>query len=204
MTSLTVTQIIITATVSYLLGSIPFGYLLVRVFRGKDIRQSGSGNIGATNVSRTSSLLGVITLLLDALKGAAAVVLVRLMFSNEATLVGLAAFCAVAGHVFPFWLRFRGGKGVATGMGSYLVIVPKAVLFAAAIFIAVFLLFRYVSLASIVAVGMLPLLAWILGGSAHITLLFLAAASLLIIVKHHDNVRRLTAGVEHRFAWGRR
>lgn len=201
---MTVTQIIVTATLSYLLGSIPFGYLLVRIFRGKDIRQTGSGNIGATNVSRTSPLLGVITLLLDALKGAGAVVVVRTIFPGDAKLLGLAAFCAVAGHVFPLWLRFRGGKGVATGMGAFLMIVPKAVLFAAAIFVAVFLLFRYVSLASIVAVGMLPLLAWMLGGSTHITLLFIAAAVVLVIVKHHDNVRRLIARTEHRFAWGQR
>jgi glycerol-3-phosphate acyltransferase PlsY len=200
----TVTQIIVTTTLSYLLGSIPFGYLLVRVFRGKDIRQSGSGNIGATNVSRISPLLGVITLLLDALKGAGAVVLVRAIFPGDARLLGVAAFSAVAGHVFPLWLRFKGGKGVATGMGAFLMIVPKAVLFAAAIFVAVFLLFRYVSLASIVAVGMLPLLAWMLGGSAYLTLLLIAAAAVLVIVKHDDNVRRLIARAENRFVWGQR
>ena len=201
---MTVTQIIVTATLSYLLGSIPFGYLLVRIFRGKDIRQSGSGNIGATNVSRISPLLGVITLLLDALKGAGAVVLVRAIFPGDARLLGVAAFSAVAGHVFPLWLRFKGGKGVATGMGAFLMIVPKAVLFAAAIFVAVFLLFRYVSLASIVAVGMLPLLAWMLGGSAYLTLLLIAAAAALVIVKHDDNVRRLIARAENRFVWGQR
>jgi glycerol-3-phosphate acyltransferase PlsY len=200
----TVTQIIVTATLSYLLGSIPFGYLLVRIFRGKDIRQSGSGNIGATNVSRISPLLGVITLLLDALKGAGAVVLVRAIFPGDARLLDVAAFSAVAGHVFPLWLRFKGGKGVATGMGAFLMIVPKAVLFAAAIFVAVFLLFRYVSLASIVAVGMLPLLAWMLGGSAYLTLLLIAAAAVLVIVKHDDNVRRLIARAENRFVWGQR
>jgi glycerol-3-phosphate acyltransferase PlsY len=145
---------------SYLLGSIPFGYLLVRIFRGEDVRRSGSGNIGATNVSRTSPLLGVLTLLLDALKGTAAVWLMRL-FAPSYTITALAALFAVLGHMFPFWLGFRGGKGVATAMGSFAVIAPGAVLVAAGIFIAVVLIFRYVSLGSIIAVAFLPRVVYV-------------------------------------------
>ena len=139
-------SVFLTAALSYLLGSIPFGYLLVRWFRGEDVRDSGSGNIGATNVSRTSPLLGVATLLLDGLKGAAAVFLARSVFHGDEKLVGLAALCAILGHVFPVWLRFRGGKGVATGVGAFLPLAPKAVLVGMAVFLAVFLALRFVSI----------------------------------------------------------
>jgi len=195
------------AAASYLLGSIPFGYLLVRIFHGEDVRQSGSGNIGATNVSRKSPMLGVFTLLLDALKGAASVMLAHFLsgrMDTGATLysaMSLAAFFAVAGHMFPIWLRFRGGKGVATGLGSFLLIAPKAVLIAAAIFVAVVLAFRYVSMASIIAVAAFPLLAWLLReyGGDWWALAFMSLASLLIVVRHRHNIRRLLAGTENRF-----
>src|ERR1700680_3483940 len=121
--------ILLVAIVSYLLGSIPFGYLLVGICRGEDVRRSGSGNIGATNVSRKSPALGLITLLLDALKGAAAVGFAIFICSqmrrpevSSFSVMALAAFLAVLGHIFPVWLRFRGGKGVATGMGSFAMI----------------------------------------------------------------------------------
>jgi len=194
------------AAASYLLGSIPFGYLLVRVFRGEDVRQSGSGNIGATNVSRKSPLLGVLTLLLDAGKGSAAVMLAvwltRKMGATAPYLqMSVAALCAVLGHLFPVWLKFRGGKGVAAGLGSFVVIAPKAVLVAAAVFIVLVLVFRYISLGSIVAVLAFPLLAWVLQeyGSAWPALVFMALASLLIVAKHRANIRRLLAGTENRF-----
>jgi acyl phosphate:glycerol-3-phosphate acyltransferase len=193
------------AAYSYLLGSIPFGYLLVRTVRGQDVRQSGSGNIGATNVSRTSPGLGVLTLLFDALKGLAAVVLTRTLYPSHNALLGTAALFAIVGHMFPVWLRFRGGKGVATGLGSFLVLTPKTILIMIAIFVVIFLAFRYVSLASILTVAVFPLLAWILEPFHSSQLLpFIAAASLLIVVKHHENIRRLLAGTESRFQWGRR
>jgi acyl phosphate:glycerol-3-phosphate acyltransferase len=184
---------------SYLLGSIPFGYLLVRIFRGEDVRQSGSGNIGATNVSRTSPMLGVLTLLLDALKGAAAVWLTRI-FAPSYTMMALAALFAVFGHMFPFWLGFRGGKGVATGLGSFAVIAPEAVLVAAGIFALVVIIFRYVSLGSIIAVAFFPLLVFEMHsyGNMPAALSFMAIASLLIIAKHSQNIRRLLAGTENR------
>jgi len=184
---------------SYLLGSIPFGYLLVRIFRGEDVRKSGSGNIGATNVSRKSPMLGVLTLLLDALKGAMAVWLTRL-FAPSYTIMALAALIAVIGHMFPLWLGFRGGKGVATALGSFAMITPEAVLIAVGIFIMVVLIFRYVSLGSIIAVASFPLLAYETRsyGNMPAALAFMAIGSLLIIAKHSQNVRRLLAGTENR------
>jgi acyl phosphate:glycerol-3-phosphate acyltransferase len=194
---------------SYLLGSIPFGYLLVRVFRGEDVRKSGSGNIGATNVSRKSPALGVATLLLDALKGTAAVGLSYAVVDHmvaappaldRAALGALAALFAVVGHVFPVWLKFRGGKGVATGLGAFALIAPKAVLIAAGIFVVVVVISRYVSLGSIVAVAVFPLVAWRIRqfDLSPTSLALISVASLLILAKHRDNLRRLWAGTESR------
>jgi glycerol-3-phosphate acyltransferase PlsY len=199
-------MLLIIAALSYLLGSIPFGYLLVRIFRGEDVRQSGSGNIGATNVSRKSPALGVATLLLDALKGTAAVALSyvvadRMIAGPPALELGaLAALFAVVGHVFPVWLKFHGGKGVATGLGAFALIAPKAVLIAAGIFIAVVVISRYVSLGSIVAVAVFPFIAWRIGQFylSPTSLALISLASLLILVKHRDNLRRLWAGTESR------
>ena len=201
-----VPTLLIIAVVSYLLGSIPFGYLLVRIFRGEDVRQSGSGNIGATNVSRKSPVLGILTLLLDALKGSAAAEIACLLSGRlaDGTLpyraMSLAALFAVVGHMFPLWLKFRGGKGVATGLGSFLVLAPKAVLVAAGIFIAVVVIFRYVSLGSIIAVAAFPPLVFAmhLYGDVPQALAFMTATSLLIVFKHHQNIRRLIAGTENR------
>jgi glycerol-3-phosphate acyltransferase PlsY len=195
----------IIAALSYLLGSIPFGYLLVRIFRGEDVRQSGSGNIGATNVSRKSPVLGVVTLFLDALKGTAAVALSYKVADRAVAIptfeqMALAAFFAVLGHMFPVWLKFRGGKGVATGLGAFVVIAPKVVLVAAAIFVAVVVIFRYVSLGSIVAAASFPLLVYEMHayGNVPMALVFMAATSLLIIARHRQNIRRLLAGTENR------
>jgi glycerol-3-phosphate acyltransferase PlsY len=202
-------RILFIAAVSYLLGSIPFGYLLVRIFRHEDVRQSGSGNIGATNVSRKSPTLGVLTLLLDALKGTAAVGVAYLISGGMSGMIGsvephqamaVAAFFAVLGHVFPVWLKFRGGKGVATGLGSFILIAPKAVLVAAGIFAAAVMITRYVSLASILAVASFPLLVYEFraNGNGAITLACMIITSLLIIARHYENMRRLLAGTESR------
>ena len=198
--------LLIIAVVSYLLGSIPFGYLLVRIFRGEDVRQSGSGNIGATNVSRKSPVLGVITLLLDALKGAMAVVLSYVvadhMIAGAPTYeqLALGALFAVAGHIFPVWLKFRGGKGVATGLGAFVLLAPKAVLISAGIFVLIVLIFRYVSLGSIIAVALFPLAVWQVGqfGVDSHGLALISIACLLIVARHHTNIRRLLAGTENR------
>jgi glycerol-3-phosphate acyltransferase PlsY len=201
-----VQKFLIIAAVSYLLGSIPFGYLFVRIFRGEDVRQSGSGNIGATNVSRRSPALGIITLLFDALKGSAAAGAAYVLSGRMADgalpyrAMSVAAFCAVLGHMFPVWLKLRGGKGVATGLGSFLVIAPKAVLVAVAIFIGAVVIFRYVSLGSIIAVASFPMLVYVMRayGDVPLALAFMIATSLLIIFKHHENIRRLLAGTENR------
>jgi acyl phosphate:glycerol-3-phosphate acyltransferase len=193
------------AAFSYLLGSIPFGLILVRVFRGLDVRQTGSGNIGATNVARSSPALGILTLVLDALKGITAVGLTRFFLPGQTLLTSVAALSAVIGHMFPVWLKFRGGKGVATGLGSFALLAPKSVFVAVGVFVAVIFLFRHVSLASIVAVALFPLLAWLLRdyGDAPQILIVMAMASLLIVAKHHQNIGRLLAGTEPRFQWKR-
>ncbi|MGA8761909.1 MAG: glycerol-3-phosphate 1-O-acyltransferase PlsY [Candidatus Sulfotelmatobacter sp.] len=201
-------SLLIIAAVSYLLGSIPFGYLLVRIFRGEDVRQIGSGNIGATNVSRKSPVLGALTLLLDAAKGTAAVVLSYIVADHMEAgppaleRLALGAVFAVLGHVFPVWLKFRGGKGVATALGAFALIAPKAVLITAGVFIAVVVISRYVSLGSIVATAVFPFMAWLIGQFylSPTTLALISLASLLILVKHHENLRRLWAGTENR--WG--
>ena len=197
--------LLLIAALSYLLGSIPFGYLLVRLFRGEDVRQSGSGNIGATNVSRKSPVLGVLTLVLDALKGTAAVVLSYVvadrMVAGPPALeqVALGAVFAVVGHVFPVWLKFRGGKGVATGLGAFVLIAPKAVLIAVVIFIAVAATSRYVSLGSIVAVAALPFLAWLIRQFylSDTGLALISVACLLILFEHRENMLRLLSGTEN-------
>jgi glycerol-3-phosphate acyltransferase PlsY len=205
---------VLVAALAYLLGSIPFGYILVRIFRGADVRESGSGNIGATNVARSSPALGIATLILDAAKGYAAVGIGFFVASLTAfgyssrgyALPALAALFAVLGHVFPIWLKFRGGKGVATGIGAFAALVPKAALIAVGIFVAVVLAFRYVSLASIVAAATLPAFIYLLyfstgwGGPMFDVLAAAMAASTVIIAKHHANISRLLAGTEHRFS----
>jgi len=218
--------VLIIVAVSYLLGSIPFGYLLVRVFRGQDVRKTGSGNIGATNVARTGSKgLAIATLLLDALKGYAAVTFAFWIASRQRlegpvptsvydrTTVGvsshtifllaaLAAFVAILGHMFPVWLRFKGGKGVATAAGSFIALAPRAMLVALVLFVLVVALTRYVSLGSMVAGAAFPVCVWWLGPGERTTapiLLLICASSVLIIVRHKDNIRRLLAGTENRF-----
>jgi glycerol-3-phosphate acyltransferase PlsY len=191
---------------AYLLGSIPFGYLLVKIFRKQDIRTTGSGNIGATNVARSGgATLGIATLLLDALKGYLAVELAILISRRTPNAdLGLAAataaLCAIFGHVFPVWLKFRGGKGVATAVGAFLGVAPRAILVVFAVFLLIVVISRYVSLGSIVASAIFPVLAFFLyrGRSSPAGLLVMLAASLLIIVKHKANIRRLLNGTENR------
>lgn len=200
----------VVAIAAYLLGSIPFGYLLLRVFRGTDVRATGSGNIGATNVARSAPGLGALTLILDATKGFGAVIGAMALASSgllgsaaPALAAAIAAVFAILGHVFPVWLRFKGGKGVATGVGSFLALAPKAVLVVLVIFAAVVMTFRYISLGSIVAAAAFPLVAWLLHGDQTSTPAVMAAivgAAALIILKHHQNIRRLLAGTEHRFS----
>ncbi len=186
---------------AYLLGSIPFGYLLVRTTKGEDIRSFGSGNIGATNVFRKSRWTGVLTLLLDAGKGYLAVVLAGWLGGGPEW-QAIAAFSAIVGHVFTVWLRFKGGKGVATGCGSFLALSPLAVLTTLGIFILILLMTRYISAASIAAAAFFPFWEYIYGERIPI-LLWSALGAVLIIAKHHQNIRRIFSGTENKFVWDR-
>lgn len=185
---------------AYLLGSIPFGYLLVLIFRKQDIRATGSGNIGATNVARTGKGLGIATLVLDAAKAAAAVVLAMHFAPGNRDLAALAAVCAVLGHVFPVWLGFRGGKGVASALGTFLVLCWPAALGALGVFIIVTALTRLVSLASIIGAIALPLfMLWLEPYHSAIFTPAIFFIPLLVIAKHHANIGRLLAGTESKF-----
>jgi len=203
------------AVAAYLLGSIPFGYLLVRIFRGQDIRLSGSGNIGATNVVRSGAKgLGIATLILDALKGALAVGLaswfaaskyndcgdfVAFHCVNTLPFMSTAALFAVLGHMFPVWLKFKGGKGVATALGVFCVLFPKAVLVSLAIFILVVAITRFVSLGSILAAIFFPVAAYFLLKPDAVSLTLSSLIALSVVLKHHQNISRLLAGTENRF-----
>jgi len=188
--------------IGYLLGSIPFGFLIVRVSAGADIRRQGSGNIGATNVFRKSRWAGVGTLLLDGGKGYLAVLIARWMGGDPAW-QAIAALAAILGHVFTVWLRFKGGKGVATGCGAYLAICPAAVVTTLVVFVVTVAVTRYISLASILATGAFPLWAYLYGEPVSV-LLWGALGASVIILKHHQNIRRLFAGTESKFACGSR
>ena len=215
--------------IAYLLGSIPFGYLIVRTTQGADIRQTGSRGTGATNVSRRAGKgAGVLTLVLDALKGAAAVIIAKVILglptliaqqwvlafrqdaNNFASIenaywwVAAAAIAVIVGHIFPVWLGFRGGKGVATGVGVFLVLAPLAVAFAGGVFLVIVLLTRYVSLGSIVAAAAVPLLILI---QSYITprndfsplMTAAVVGAALIIFAHRGNIERLVKRSESKF-----
>ena len=183
------------ALLGYAIGSIPFSFLVARLFGVKDVRTVGSGNVGATNVMRSAGKgAGLLALLLDGSKGAVTVLLARGLTSSEA-LVCAAGLCAMIGHLFPVWLGFRGGKGVATGAGLFLPLAPGALGIAALTFIATVAISRYVSLASILASLALPVAAHLLGANPTVTVTALMAA-LMVVMKHHANIGRLARGVE--------
>jgi glycerol-3-phosphate acyltransferase PlsY len=204
---------------AYLLGSIPFSYLVVRLFAGADIRQLGSRNVGATNVARTfGSLPGIIALLLDGAKGYAAVALTTWVtgsprwplrgtldaspLHSTAFWISLAALVAVLAHMFPVWLGFHGGKGVATATGAFLAIDPRVIAAALIVFLIVIIATRFVSLASIVSAASIPLFLRFLVDAPFWTIVNSILIVLAIILKHHSNIARLAQGTEHRM--GRR
>ena len=202
----------IASVVAYLLGSIPFGFVLVKIFRGQDIRLTGSGNIGATNVARSGAkALGIATLVLDALKGSLAVGIAWLLSQTSLNycsdgpciaphqLMSVAALAAILGHMFPVWLRFKGGKGVATALGVFVVLFPEALLFSLAIFLITVVLTRYVSLGSILAAISFPIAAYFFNRATWQALLPVLGICALVIAKHHQNIGRLLTGTEHRF-----
>lgn len=201
---------------AYLIGSIPFSFIVVRLLAGDDIRRHGSGNVGATNVARNFGRLpGVIALVLDGAKGWAATALAvwmsgreRWPYPYEAGLdwphaptfwIGAAAFVAVLGHVFPIWLNFRGGKGVATAAGTFIVLAPAALTVAFVVFMLTLLVTRYVSLGSILAAAALPVFVRFASEGTFWLTLFSIAIAAVVVMKHHENVARLARGEERRF-----
>ena len=194
---------------AYLLGSIPFGLLLAKVFGGGDVRKAGSGNIGATNVTRVAGpLAGILTLIFDAAKGAAAVWLAARATNDSATWMTISAFSVLLGHCYPVWLKFKGGKGVATALGVFLALSPLAAVSALLLFILCVVYWRFVSLGSVAAAAAMPLLIYFLWAPGHappivIDLGTLAIAG-LVIFKHRGNLQRLADGTEPRFSFGKK
>jgi glycerol-3-phosphate acyltransferase PlsY len=192
--------IILTTLLAYLLGGLPFGYWFVRLSSGKDIRSMGSGNIGATNVHRTSGgKAGIIVLLLDILKGYLAVLIASLINAGDPHALALAVVAVVLGHCYPVFLGFKGGKAVACFVGAFLYVAPLALAITTLAFFAVFALTRYVSLASILGAIVFPLILWRLRIYPLPILLAGGATALLIIFRHRANIERLLKGKEHVF-----
>jgi acyl phosphate:glycerol-3-phosphate acyltransferase len=193
---------------AYLIGSIPFGIILAKLFGGVDVRKAGSGNIGATNVARVAGPLpGILTLVLDGLKGVATVWLAARLTNDSATWMTIAGLSALIGHCFPAWLRFRGGKGVATAAGMFLALCWPAALGAIGVFILVVLFSRFVSLGSVSAAAAMPLLIYLLWAPHHAPPLIVTfgafAAAMLVVYKHDANIQRLVEGREPRFSFGK-
>lgn len=200
---------------SYLIGSIPFSWLIARRFKKVDIRAVGSKNVGATNVLRSAGKrAGVLALLLDGLKGWSVVFATGMLTSSSywqlgsdgssiadspSFWIGLSALTAIVGHMFPVWLRFHGGKGVATGAGAYLAIDPVALLFTFATFVVVVAITRYVSIGSMTAAAIFPVYVRFLTGGTTWEIVFSVMIGLLVIIKHHTNVTRILAGEERKF-----
>jgi glycerol-3-phosphate acyltransferase PlsY len=182
--------------VGYLLGSLSFAVLLVRLKTGRDIRTVGSGNAGATNVLRAHGKgLALSVAALDIAKGAAAVLLARLVTADP-RYAAAAGFAAILGHVFPLYYGFRGGKGVATAVGAFLVLAPLATLVCVAVFVAIVAATRYVSLGSVVAMVVLPPVAGAVFQASGAVVVTAAAAAVLVVLKHRENLKRLAAGTE--------
>lgn len=205
-TSLNLAWLVLAA---YFLGSIPFGLLLAKLFGGSDVRKAGSGNIGAANVARVvGPLAGILTLVLDTAKGAAAVWLAARFTRESAAWMMLAALAALVGHCFPVWLKFKGGKGVATALGVFLALCPLAALAALLLFALVAACWRYVSLGSISAAAAMPLLMYFLWAPHHAPPLMITfgslAAAMLVVYQHRANIQRLMRGEEPKFSLSRK
>src|SRR5271157_2943356 len=189
----------LTPLFAYLLGSIPFGYLIVRWQKGVDVRSTGSGSTGATNVMRNLGIAGfVATFILDVGKGPVAVLLASRLTSGDPRWIAASSVAAILGHCFPVWLKFRGGKGVATGVGVFLALAPLQVALALVIFAIVVAIWRYISLGSIVATAAFPLLVYFMKHPPLPIVLGAAVSALIIIAMHHANIRRLLSGTENK------
>jgi glycerol-3-phosphate acyltransferase PlsY len=185
--------------IAYLLGAIPFGYLLVRLKTGDDVRSQGSGNIGATNVMRTSGrAVGIATLLLDIAKGYFAVWVAGRLTGHDTLWMSAAALAVMAGHAYPVFLRFQGGKAVASAVGAFLCLTPWALAAEVIIFVVVVAWTRHISMASIVTAATLPLAVWLIM-KAEVPALAAVAAGAFIIYRHSTNIKRLREGTENMF-----
>jgi glycerol-3-phosphate acyltransferase PlsY len=208
MRSIPFTVLVIPA-VAYLLGSIPFGLILTKLFGRGDVRKEGSGNTGATNVARVAGpLAGILTLLLDGAKGAVAVLIAARYSSENATWMVIAALGALVGHCFPAWLKFKGGKGVATAAGVYLMLCPAAFLGGLILFLLVVGFSHYVSLGSVTAAVAMPLLMYFLWAPHHapppVVTFGALVVAMLIVYKHDGNLQRLVEGTEPKFSFRRK
>jgi glycerol-3-phosphate acyltransferase PlsY len=187
---------------AYLLGAIPFGYLIVKFSTGRDVRTTGSGNIGATNVLRTTGKIpAVITLALDIAKGLLAVWMTAKMTGSSPTWMAIAALAVMAGHAFPIFLGFKGGKAVATFIGAFLYLTPEALIAALVVFIIIVAMTRYISAGSIMAAGTFPLGVWLILHPPLPVLLASLVAAAFIVYRHKANVERMRAGKENVFRW---
>lgn len=197
-------QTLLFVLLGYLLGSIPFGLIFAKFLGGIDVREQGSGNIGATNVSRVAGrLAGILTLVMDAAKGAVAVLLAARFSDNASSAMMFTGLAALLGHCFPVWLQFKGGKGVATALGVFLALCPAAALAALFLFVLVVALWRYVSLGSLAATAAMPLLIYFLWAPGHAPPLVITLGTLfacvLIFYKHEANLQRLVDGTEPKY-----
>jgi glycerol-3-phosphate acyltransferase PlsY len=190
---------------AYLIGGIPFGLIVVKLTTGADVREHGSGNIGATNVLRTAGRkAGIITLVLDGLKGWFAVWLAAQLTGGSELWMSFAALAVLLGHAFSIFLRFKGGKAVASFVGAFAYLTPLPLLAVILIFIGVTAWTRYLSLGSIAAAGLFPLACWMILHPAWPVLVASVGAAVLIIARHRGNIARIRAGEERMFSWERR
>jgi glycerol-3-phosphate acyltransferase PlsY len=185
---------------AYLLGSIPFGYLLVKLKTGADVRATGSGNIGATNVFRTTGRgMGVFTLVLDALKAYAAVAIAARLTGGDEVWTSAAAVAVLLGHIFPVFLNFRGGKAVASFIGAYLYLAPIALLAVLAVFVVAVWRTKFISLGSVLAAGLFPLAVWMIMRPHWPLVVASVVSAALILWRHQGNIARLRQGTENAF-----
>lgn len=190
---------------AYLMGGIPFGFLLVKIATGRDVRAEGSGNIGATNVLRTTGRgVAVATLLLDIAKGFAAVWLAAKMTGNDATWMAAAAIAVMAGHAYPIFLNFKGGKAVASFIGAFLYLTPLPLVAVLIVFVAIVAATRQISAGSVIAAATFPFGVWLIDHPPLPVFLAALLAGAFIVYRHRSNIERIRAGKENVFAWKRK
>ncbi len=189
---------------AYLIGGIPFGLLIVRLMTGADVREAGSGNIGATNVLRTTGpLAGILTLLLDAAKAWLAVWLADWLSGGSVLWMSAAALAALAGHAWSIWIGFKGGKAVASFVGAYLYLTPLPLLAVVLLFVFIVAWTRYLSLGSLIAAGLFPVACWMILHPGWPVLVSALGAAMIIVYRHRENIVRIRAGEERVFSFRR-